>query len=542
MRIPLLFTGALALICVAGGWGGCSDDSNGDSACGNGVVEGDEACDGEDVGDQTCESLGFHGGEVLCTSDCTVDLSLCELVGRCGDGFVQQPHEQCDSTQMTDEPCAAVDPAFSSGVASCGADCTYDVSQCGICGDDAMTPGEPCDDGNAEPWDGCHDCEIVEFTVASVDATGYNAYPHTAISGNGSIVVAQPVGDGELDQTAVLHYFDAQGVHTVAATAVTDDIGWLGGLAMDAQGGFVATYFQRQTHQLLIQRYTAALERDGTPIVVASDSLGKDFPDIDMTADGTMVVSWASRVTAGNWSADVYLRVYTPSGVPVGGAVLVSAPPSGDRQSPKVAISETGRIVVGWLHENNWDNEAYHVRFFDALGTPDGTAVVIASADDEELDEMDLDMGADGRAVVVWSMEGVDWNVRDVFAQRLSPAGTLAGPPILVNDATLPYHFGSAVAVADDGSFAVTWGEIELNGYAGRGAMLRWFDAQGIAAAAPQQVSVQVATLAAFTSVARAGGRTVMTWATYPYVFTPRPAFYGQRFDDQENPQGLMPW
>lgn len=38
--------------------------------CGNGVKEESEECDGADVGEATCVSLGFYGGTLQCTNEC----------------------------------------------------------------------------------------------------------------------------------------------------------------------------------------------------------------------------------------------------------------------------------------------------------------------------------------------------------------------------------------------------------------------------------------------------------------------------------------
>lgn len=39
--------------------------------CGNGVVEGDEVCDGEDLGGEDCVSQGYDGGTLACLPDCS---------------------------------------------------------------------------------------------------------------------------------------------------------------------------------------------------------------------------------------------------------------------------------------------------------------------------------------------------------------------------------------------------------------------------------------------------------------------------------------
>ncbi len=67
-----------------------------DAACGNGVRETSEACDGGDLGGFTCASLGFGSGSLACTADCHLDTSGCVSTALCGNGIVE-PGEECDN-------------------------------------------------------------------------------------------------------------------------------------------------------------------------------------------------------------------------------------------------------------------------------------------------------------------------------------------------------------------------------------------------------------------------------------------------------------
>ncbi|MBP9761168.1 MAG: hypothetical protein KBD15_02935 [Candidatus Magasanikbacteria bacterium] len=49
--------------------------------CGNGAVEGAEACDGNDLNGKTCGTQGFDGGSLSCSADCTFNTSQCEQGG-----------------------------------------------------------------------------------------------------------------------------------------------------------------------------------------------------------------------------------------------------------------------------------------------------------------------------------------------------------------------------------------------------------------------------------------------------------------------------
>lgn len=45
--------------------------------CGNGVKDGDDSCDGDDLGDATCEMLGFDGGDLSCDASCALVTDGC---------------------------------------------------------------------------------------------------------------------------------------------------------------------------------------------------------------------------------------------------------------------------------------------------------------------------------------------------------------------------------------------------------------------------------------------------------------------------------
>jgi len=48
--------------------------------CGNNIIEGDEPCDGTDLGGKTCADLGYHIGTLACLAGCSgFDTSNCDV-------------------------------------------------------------------------------------------------------------------------------------------------------------------------------------------------------------------------------------------------------------------------------------------------------------------------------------------------------------------------------------------------------------------------------------------------------------------------------
>ena len=140
--------------------------------CGNGTLEGPEACDGGALGGATCASEGFDTGEIACNLDCTLDTSRCTDVV-CGDN-VAEGSELCDGTDLAGTTCE--DRGFNAGTLACAVGCFFDDSGCfnTTCGDDVAEGAEACD--GADLLDAT--CESLGFvgggTLACDGACGFD--------------------------------------------------------------------------------------------------------------------------------------------------------------------------------------------------------------------------------------------------------------------------------------------------------------------------------------------------------------------------------
>lgn len=99
--------------------------------CGNGKLDPDESCDGEELDGQTCVSLGYLGGSLACHENCRFDESGCS---RCGDGVLQKG-EDCDSAELGGATCVSL--GFTGGTLACKQTCEHDTTRC-----TSSAPGE----------------------------------------------------------------------------------------------------------------------------------------------------------------------------------------------------------------------------------------------------------------------------------------------------------------------------------------------------------------------------------------------------------------
>lgn len=103
-----------------------TDPSTGGPACGDGLAEAPEACDGADLAGQTCADFGLVDGTLACLGDCTVDLSKCESPPTCNNGQLDRG-ELCDGDDLGGETCESL--GFFEGKLTC-VDCGFDTSSC----------------------------------------------------------------------------------------------------------------------------------------------------------------------------------------------------------------------------------------------------------------------------------------------------------------------------------------------------------------------------------------------------------------------------
>ncbi len=167
-------------------------ECTGEAECGNGVWEYPEECDGDELRGATCESLGYSGGTLACSAECTYDTSGCETGPICGNG-IKEDGEECDGEDLDGESCESM--GFEDGNLSCSDDCTFDVGECTgegpECGNGILEYGEECD---GEDLDG-ESCESMGFEDGDLHCSDSCTFDTSECTGETVLC-----GDGIIDE------------------------------------------------------------------------------------------------------------------------------------------------------------------------------------------------------------------------------------------------------------------------------------------------------------------------------------------------------
>lgn len=81
----------------------CNFDKSGCFYCGDNVINGPDDCEGQNLGGQTCVTLGFKAGTAACNPDCTFNTTNCTNVV-CGDLECGAGEDECNCPDDCPDP------------------------------------------------------------------------------------------------------------------------------------------------------------------------------------------------------------------------------------------------------------------------------------------------------------------------------------------------------------------------------------------------------------------------------------------------------
>jgi hypothetical protein len=244
----------------------------------------------------------------------------------------------------------------------------------------------------------------------------------------------------------------AQQNPTVAMDQTTGDfvIAWEGNGVGDSTGVFYRRFNAAGTAQDLAEKRANA-----------SAGATQTKPTIAMNSLNDFYIAWMDSALdgAGNGNG-VYARRFNSTG-PIGASeIRVNTTLSDAQGSPNIATAPGRGVVITWESNlQDLSSNGVYFRRFDATLNAISAETAISSVTAGSQSRPTVDMNASGNFVIAWQSPGLGTDLgMGIAAQRFDANGNTVGSNIApVNNALAIDQDRPSVALADDGSFIVTW-------------------------------------------------------------------------------------
>jgi cysteine-rich repeat protein len=384
------------------------------------------------------------------------------------------------------------------------------------CNNNQVDGDEQCDDGNDVQWDGCHQCNIVEFQVND-DTTGDQLRPAVAAQpGFGFLVTWIGAGGSAPDLFAQLYAEDGAVLISPFRVNTATQIEQAQPAVAPCGGGtdcFVVVWLHDDSNASLAgiygQRITLA-SREG-PEFRVSGVPGNPVEDPTVADRGPLgfVVAWTAFGRDAVESASIFGRMFGPDATPDSTDFRIHEDEVGDQLEPSVGSDPFGNFWVAWSGTGQNGRDIFARRFWND-GAPDDLEFGVATHTVNDQMAPSVARGLSNGVTVLWDSGHINPTTSTAFGQRYSEDKSLLGAEFDLYEGQHTGSGGARAVVHGDQSFSVFWVAADENN---AGIFGRRFNFMG----APEgegPTRINVATLGDQQSVSAAsyGTTSVVCW------------------------------
>lgn len=286
-----------------------------------------------------------------------------------------------------------------------------------------------------------------------------------------------------------------------------------GGAVFVWQGG-------RQGYQRIYARFlgTNGIWTTGDVLVNAFTNDFQLNPAVTTLTNGNALVVWGSRNQEGAASMQgVYGQRLSPTGQKLGGEFLVNQVTAYNQRTPSVAALKDGRFVVIWVSEQQrFENSVdIYARLFSESGVPAGGEFLVNNSTNVCANP-NVVAADDGGFAVVWGEKDLNSpasNSWDVVARTFSSTG-LGRTARMVNTYTYGDQYAPKISMAG-GEYIVAWISLGQDGSDG-GIYARFLHADGSPSGDEMLVNTTTASQQLYPAVgSNGGGRFLVAWTSF---------------------------
>ncbi|MGD9489361.1 MAG: Ig-like domain-containing protein, partial [Calditrichaceae bacterium] len=268
-------------------------------------------------------------------------------------------------------------------------------------------------------------------------------------------------------------------------------------VAMDDIGNFVVVWESNHAttgldsfpYRVYGQRFSSTGSKNGIEFSVDANAVSYDVthpivPKVDLANDGSFVAAWTSWSTNG-LAGDIYGQRFDTNGNKAGGQFAVNTTTNASQRYPDIAMDKSKNFWIVWQSYQLGPQDVFGQRF-NSTGTKVGSEFKINTYDNSNDQEfVSISFGGDDVFVTTWQSADQDGSSRAVAAQRYHADGTKFGSEFMVNTYTEDDQIYPAVAVDNNGDFAIVW-QSNLQDGSGNGVYAQMFKMSPVFTALPQ--------------------------------------------------------
>jgi len=180
------------------------------------------------------------------------------------------------------------------------------------------------------------------------------------------------------------------------------------------------------------------------------------------------------------YSGEIYGRLFTALGTPLGNDFQVTSTTDGTQSLTGIGMNPGGASVVAFNSSSSWPGEA-RVRRFDAFGNPLGDDFPVTEAEDASTDPV-VGLADSGAFIVAFKKGVIEGQNTEILVRRFDATGAPLGPATVANTFTDDRQFAPSIAVTPNGAYVVAWASEGSPGADndGKSIQARCFSASGV--------------------------------------------------------------
>jgi trimeric autotransporter adhesin len=238
-------------------------------------------------------------------------------------------------------------------------------------------------------------------------------------------------------------------------------------------------------------------------------------PVISMNSVNDFYLAWVDSAQDGALNSNgVYARQFNALGAISAADVRINTTLADSQQLVSIATAAGKGVVIAWesnLQDGNLTG--IYFRKFDAALSVASAETAVNTVTLGNQSRPSVDMNSAGDFVIAWQSQNVDSNGTAVVFQRYDATGTAVGANARANTAQIGNQDRSNVALADDGTFIVTWVSNGQDSVGTQGTYGQAFKANGTADGNEFLINTTVLNAQSQMSLAYNGDKAVAVWS-----------------------------